>query len=289
MKRILIFLFLLNSSFLFAQKAQTNSPNFKEIYDFQVGDIFLYQITHADCGSGTGECIYSTHYEKFEILKKEINIDSVTYVRKNNDSYIDTITYFDSATNVLNRNNNDIVVGLINQDTVFFRIRIVDYLTPVKIVGGIGYTYDYNSGNYDSTKVWNINDHPYLEKIYGTGLGLIRMNEGQFEVGTGTDLIGYRKGNDTTGTLITKLDQKKYLDDIKVYPNPFMNQIFVMINDNLGSSTYDFYTTQGILVKSVRATKQTEISTADLKSGIYILKISNKQGTVFRKIFKPIQ
>jgi len=288
MKRILIFLFLLNSSFLFAQKAQTNSPNFKEIYDFQVGDIFLYQITHADCGSGTGECIYSTHYEKFEILKKEINIDSVTYVRKNNDSYIDTITYFDSATSVLNRNNNDIVVGLINQDTVFFRIRIDNYVTPEKIVGGPGSTYDYNNGIYDSTKIMNFND-PYLEKIYGPGLGLIRMIEGQFEVGTETDLIGYRKGNDTTGILITKLDQKKYLDDIKVYPNPFMNQIFVIINDNLGPSTYDFYTTQGILVKSVRATKQTEISTADLKRGIYILKISNKQGFVFRKIFKPIQ
>jgi len=280
MKRILIFLFLLNSSFLFAQKAQTNSPNFKEIYDFQVGDIFLYQITHADYGSGTGECIYSTHYEKFEILKKEINIDSVTYVRKNNDSYIDTITYFDSATNVLNRNNNDIVVGLINQDTVFFRIRIDNYVTPEKIVGGLDNTYDYNNGIYDSTKIMNFND-PYLEKIYGPGLGLIRMIEGQFEIGTETILIGYRKGNDTTGTLITKIKQNKYINDIKVYPNPFTNQIFVMINDNLGPTTYDFYTTQGILVKSVRATMQKEISTADLKCGIYILKISNKQGFVW--------
>jgi len=34
---------------------------------------------------------------------------------------------------------------------------------------------------------------------------------------------------------------------------------------------------------------QKEISTADLKCGIYILKISNKQGFVLRKIFKSIQ
>ena len=285
--KYILFLLIICSNF-YDLKAQTNSPNFKEIYDFQVGDIFLYKITYGDCGSGTGECIYSTYYRKYEILKAVTKNDSVTYVRKNNDSFIDTITYVDSATNILNRNNNDLVVGLINKDTVFFRIRIDNYVTPEKIVGGPGSTYDYNNGIYDSTKIMNFND-PYLEKIYGPGLGLIRMIEGQFEVGTETDLIGYRKGNDTTGILITKLDQKKYPDDIKVYPNPFMNQIFVIINDNLGPSTYDFYTTQGILVKSVRATKQTEISTADLKCGIYILKISNKQGFVLRKIFKSIQ
>jgi hypothetical protein len=284
MKNILILsiLCLLTANLKASSSPDTsNSPNYKQIYDFQIGDIFLYQTTLTDCG-GT-PCLITISYMKYEIMEKVVKNDSVTYVRKINDIFNDTINYIDSSTNILNKYNNDIVVGRMFNDTVFFRIRTISDLIPIKIIGGFGFTYQYNNGKYDSTKQIGF---PYLEQIYGQGLGLDSEKQNYFESGSETILIGYRKGNDTTGTLTTAIKQNWNNDYLRVYPNPFNNILFVRMSPSFDYFNYDFYTVEGKLVKKIRTNNNSPIPTMDLKPGVYILKISNNQNTLIRKIVK---
>jgi hypothetical protein len=261
----------------------SNVPTFKQIYDFQVGDIFLYMTNTFDC-SCLPTCCTSTYYEKYEIMERINNNDSITYVRKINDSTNDTITYVDSVSSILNKYDNDIVIGKVYSDTVFFRIRRKNDLVPEKIIGGRGHTYLYNNGICDTTKLLN---DPSFEQIYGQGLGLTHETKSEFEHGQATVLIGYRKGGDTTGTLTTGILQLKKNDNILIYPNPFTDKLFVKTTERFHLYSYEIFTLQGSLVKSIKnAFNLFEISTTDLKSGIYILKISNKEVSIYRKIIK---
>ena len=261
----------------------SNIPNFKQIYDFQVGDIFLYKITTIDC-SCLPSCCTNIDYEKYEIMQRINNDDSIIYIRKINDSSNDTIIYIDSVANILNKYNNKIVLGLIHPDTVFFRIRITSGPVPQKIIGGPNFTYQYNKGICDTTLLFN---DPRLTQIYGLGLGLTYETDDGFEHGHETELVGYRKGGDTTGTLTTGILQLKKNDNILIYPNPFRDILSVKMNFSNGYQSYEIYTLQGILVKSIINNQNpVEISTAILKSGIYIFKISNSSGSIYRKIIK---
>lgn len=280
MRKILLsFAFCLS---LISIKAQLNSPNYKQIYDFQVGDIFFYKITFSDCSSGTGECSHQISYERYEIKGKEIKGDTTIYVRLINNIQQDTIAYIDSVNNLLNKQNNEI--GIIKfQDSIGVRIRIIMKDTvSQKIIGGLGYNYQFNNGIVDTTKIV-VNSN--FEQIYEKGIGLYSQTLSSFEIGTETILIGYKKGNDTTGILTTNLVLVNNINAINVYPNPFEDKLFVTTNNYTGSYSIELYTQQGILVRSIK-NNQTEILTRDLYPGLYILRISDKHGSLTRKIIK---
>ncbi len=263
--------------------SQSNSPTFKQIYDFQVDDIFLYRISSTDCGGIP--CNHSSYYEKYEILEKILSNDSVTYIRKLNDSSSkDTITYVDSATNILNRYTNEIVTGINYSDTVFLRVRIVNDIIPEKIIGGIGYNYNYNNGVCDTNQILTFND-PILKLAYGQGIGLMSEEHSWFEIGTSIELIGYRKGNDTTGYL-TDIVQNKLIHDVQVYPNPFEDRFFIK-SAFTDINEIDIFDSKGCLIKIVKNSKNlVEINAADLNKGFYFLRILSKDGCIYKSIIK---
>jgi hypothetical protein len=114
------------------------------------------------------------------------------------------------------------------------------------------------------------------------------MSENQiyFETSLETILLGYRKGKDTTGKLTAAIKQNWNSEYLRVYPNPFNNILFVRISPSLDYFNYDFYTVEGKLVKKILTNNNSAIPTMDLKPGVYILKISNNQKTLIRKILK---
>jgi len=265
---------------------QSNNPNFKQIYDFQVGDIFLYKTINTDCVTGIGNCDIKTSYDKFEIINRIINNDSIVYYRKHNDSNssIDTVVYVDSVNNILDKNNNDLVMFMNYNDSVFLRVRTENDIIPKKIIGGIGFNYKNNNGKCDTTQVLNFNDL-ITTLIYGQGLGLIEEDKSQFEISSSTLLIGYRKGNDTTGTLTT-IRQQNFGSIFQVYPNPFKDQFVIKFSMN-EPLDIDIFNQQGVLVKSFIAYKSlNQINSSNLKAGIYLLRLKGKNQYIYKSIIK---
>ncbi len=287
MKNILIFL-IINLPTLDLW-SQSNSPNYQQIYNFQVGDIFLYKNSFIDCGSGNGDCTTTINYTKYEILSKITKNDTIIYTRKINGQTTDTITYIDSTTNILNANNYAIVVVKINPiDTIFAKVRIIKNSVLKKDVGGPNSIYEYNNGHFDSTltSFKSFGGLTFIQE-YEQGLGLMNQIYGQFEGTNTTYLVGYRKGLDTVGNLSVGIQTAYSNDKLKAYPNPCFDNLIINIDGNQENNSVYLYTLQGVLVKSLNESDNPlEISTSDLKPGIYLLKIFNSEGTNFFKIIK---
>ena len=68
-----------------------------------------------------------------------------------------------------------------------------------------------------------------------------------------------------------------YQNQIKVYPNPATNFIYVKSSLNLKSLAFEIYDINGRIVKSGEElfNQQLSINISDLSSGIYILNINN--------------
>lgn len=71
------------------------------------------------------------------------------------------------------------------------------------------------------------------------------------------------------------------LNDATVYPNPVKNILYIKNAQNFTSASV-----YNVLGQPVLETKNTEIDFSNLKSGVYILKISTDNGSVSRKIVK---
>ena len=68
---------------------------------------------------------------------------------------------------------------------------------------------------------------------------------------------------------------------MKVYPNPFQNELTIEGIQNLGS--YRLMTLEGELVKEgFLSDKKNTISMSDLKNGVYFLRISDKVHKVIK-------
>jgi len=92
---------------------------------------------------------------------------------------------------------------------------------------------------------------------------------------------------DVTGCLnITSVSESKTLN-IEAYPIPAKNRITVSLPglQTMKNLNYTFYTTSSVVVKSgnITATNNTHsFDISNLKTGTYILKITNKNGQIFR-------
>ena len=83
-----------------------------------------------------------------------------------------------------------------------------------------------------------------------------------------------------SGTL--GLGSKFETSKLTLYPNPATNQIFISGQD---IERVDIYNLLGILVKTVDKNTQT-IDVSNLPTGNYIVKMTNGEGTVTKKIIK---
>ncbi|HKI89518.1 MAG TPA: M1 family aminopeptidase [Draconibacterium sp.] len=77
----------------------------------------------------------------------------------------------------------------------------------------------------------------------------------------------------------------KTSDEFRVFPNPFKNQLNVILPTGKKIIGTSIFTTDGKLLKSF-APNQTLLNVSQLKPGLYILKIETPQNTFERKVIK---
>lgn len=111
-------------------------------------------------------------------------------------------------------------------------------------------------------------------------------------------LVYYQKGETTWGTpiasnclsLINDVQAMKSLElMVNVYPNPAMNKIFVDLqNVDFGNATLEIYSLEGklLLKQSVATNSVSEIDLQSLPSGMFMLKIRDKDHHVVRLMSK---
>lgn len=77
------------------------------------------------------------------------------------------------------------------------------------------------------------------------------------------------------------ITENKFINGIKVFPNPAADKINIIITDNNYSSVeLTFYSTLGILIKKEIVNFQTgQIDISNLKDGLYIISVKNKSVT----------
>jgi ubiquitin len=77
---------------------------------------------------------------------------------------------------------------------------------------------------------------------------------------------------------VTKIHENS-LKLVKVYPNPVVNQLFLIQPESTGNLDFMIYNIQGIGVKKGLISQGSFIDTHDLMSGVYFLKLSQGLGT----------
>ena len=97
---------------------------------------------------------------------------------------------------------------------------------------------------------------------------------------------GQTFGN-TTQDQVTSLPEHKHELDIRVYPNPFSDEVYLVIPGTISYTDIQLYDINGkmILSETVTGTNHT-IRTTELKNGIYFLNIQNAKGVATKKLIK---
>lgn len=166
-------------------------------------------------------------------------------------------------------------------------------------------TWGINAPNFDVDTMSNVYyfDHysniESLQEVYGRGLGLVYRYEHQFEGYNCHSLIGYVKGIDTVGTILS--DQvflsNQYLPsvntpkfNIELYPNPIDKYFTVKLNGLQKTGTIKFVLSdlfgKIVLNFSKEAQESYDLEVGDLNAGVYLLQLKNDQGILlgFKKI-----
>jgi hypothetical protein len=318
MLRIFILtLIFMKAGFSFAQEVKSLNPEcnptFKEIFNFQVGDYFNYEITSWQ--ESWGSSIVKN--ESYTITKKEEHGDTVYYVRKgkvteveepppgpgpwpppyiNKYEIYDTLVYVDSASHFLNA-CPDSLIPVASLMTCYCQDS--DYYTSVHVVqndsmltksiGGYDNFYVYHStGTIDTVKVSTM-DCALFDEVYAKGLGLVEQNINNILCNYKyyIRLLGYIQGTDTVGIISSLPLGKMIQNGVIFYPNPVKDELSIQGDKSV--YLINIYTLTGELVctKPIYNSEAViSIHINDIKKGLYLLELvgKNKYTVKFKKL-----
>jgi hypothetical protein len=296
----------------------TQVPKFHDFFDFQVGDIFQYQIS-AGWATGIGYEAIDT-YEKVTILEKIESTDSLHYdihkigrtVHWDTNFPYDTsyfnefvsITYIDSTDHACNRYQNEKVnrpLGFYDDFPHFTKMILKrendtmmvreegDYQT----YWGSVFTYH----NYPDTSLHadllEVCCADQFVRTYKTGLGETFYFLWIFEIEESKELIGYIKNGDTTGVIIddsiltSTIEAGSRAKSFKLYPNPADDYFIISYSEIPERSILSIYTISGVPVKSIQLGKTTQnqrIDVPDINPGLYVIVLRNSKGNYYNKL-----
>jgi hypothetical protein len=319
MKKLFILtVIFMKASFSFSQEVkslnQECNPTFKEIFNFQVGDYFNYEINEWQESWGGG----IKKNESYTITKKEEHGDTVYYVRKGKVTEIDenpigpgpwpppsirkyeindTLVYVDSANHFLNACPDSLipVASLMTcfcQDSDYYsRVQVVQNDSMLtKIIGGYHNFYVYQSTGTTDTVEVGFMDCALFDEVYAKGLGLVEQNINNFLCNYKyyRRLIGYIQGTDTVGIISSLPPGKKIQSGVKIYPNPVKDELNIQVDNTV--YLINIYTLTGELVyaKPIFNSEANILSIHinDIKKGLYLLELvgKNKYTVKFEKL-----
>jgi hypothetical protein len=306
MKKLFILtLIFIKASFSFAQELKflenECNPTFKEIFNFQEGDFFNYEINEWQEWLGSID-----KNESYTITNKKEHGDTVYYVRKGKGTKVeydirscppcipphitkyeiyDTLVYVDSANHFLNVCPDSLisVASLIPyycQDSDYYTsVQVVQNDSMLtKIIGGDDNFYVYDSTGIIDTIEIDHNGCTSFYEVYAKGLGLVEHTYSDFGGSIDKKLLGYIKGTDTVG-IISSLPPDKVLQrGVKIYPNPVKDELNIQVDKSV--YLINIYTLTGELVYAKPIYKSEDdiisIHINDIKKGLYLLELVGK-------------
>jgi len=284
-------------------------PGFREIFNFQVGDVFQYRDLYAQYGSGDG----GVSLVKQTILSRDSSSAGYTYglkesiMRWNRDPIVgyewDTIHYFypdnsevfiDSAMHFANINPQ----GLVRNPPIDFPVTAAAIMS---IYPDTGSTVSRQMGEeLDNHSLFSFGggdtlisgmSYIYTDK-YTVGLGRVINKVGIFETYSEEILIGYVKNGNTTGIvypddfLLEKVRELK-ADEIRIYPNPVTDNLVVEISSLPGKTILSVMNAQGQeLLQSKITDRKSNIDLSTFPAGVYLVRIMNGKTVQIRKVVK---
>jgi hypothetical protein len=298
--------FLLVVSCIYQANAQSSncSPTLSEIYDFEIGDKFLYGIRE-NPGGGTQDYWYSQ--EHITILDKTVSGDTTIYYRGiyyQGGNLKDTLILINDSTNALYQCDSSIVK--INSflyyhnyrpDTLDFYSYLRIYNNDTvrtwgndhpKIVKGI-------SGNTDNNEIFTKSDSGTFELYdfnlnpasfrveFTIGSGLLYEEHFQFESHYEKRLIYKTNGTDTT-VYHTASINKAQLSPLhfSLFPNPVKNTVNLEFNTS-EERIIAITSSLGKIIKTGKSEGSSHsIDLSTLTKGTYFLNSTskNKSGTL---------
>jgi hypothetical protein len=252
-----------------------NIPLKKEIFDFEVGDIFTY-----------------VHYEnkKFSTAFDTTSFSKVRIVAK--EKYADKLIYFKEVS--LKKGNK--VTMEIEKDTIFYIDSVIFYklkwLLPASEPKGafvdtdiIGYNKDFGGGieATNSVRYGPPIPGPEYRRSYMKGLGEVFMYNNDFTYQPQKQflkkLVYYKKSNVKWGTdidfIVSSNETLLKNADIRVYPNPISNDKLYFIGLGLENSyKYHIYNSLGNKLQSGGINNNLlDLSILQLIKGFYFIQI----------------
>ncbi|MBW8050863.1 MAG: T9SS type A sorting domain-containing protein [Cytophagales bacterium] len=300
-------------------------PDFWDIFNFSIGDVFQY---NGDYGYAGDQNIYT---KKYTIASKQVSGDTLFYEIQGiingtwwawnpwpplsfpyNYTYTDTLIYIDSANHTTNKYNYE-KVEMCNQLTgacypacLISKLRAgIDGQNLVnKTIGDIG-NIDYIYYPLDSFPDI-LGKQPYIaantiEITYTESLGRVYFSHYFFEGSEEESLLGYIKGMDTVGTItpdsiLLKINSNIITrkDNIKIYPNPFLNKIFIeykLVNPaNITIEVYNLFGQKVITllenIKNDAGTFNVSFDVSKLPNGIYFYTLQTENSRITKSMIK---
>lgn len=256
MKTILTFISLIFSMIMVAQK-----PTIREIYHFEVGDIFHYQ--HDMHGKKAG--YYSI--SNIKIMQKyfSASLDTVFYVRdlaiRQSGSSIPTVTYFKQDT-----------IWYTDLDSLINKGKIDSIYSDISLYNGRKIYRD--TSNFLKLFVYSLGLVDNI--IYADYVSLI-LNEEK--------LIYYKRGSESWGLPVWLSIDQPYsnLPSLKIYPNPVINELHFSPDKEylIHTGLLQILDLQGKTCKEFKIysiQNENSFNIQNLRTGIYFIKYSMENG-----------
>ena len=319
-KVILSSLLFIYITFSFSQTSiiDTCGPSFKDIYNFEVGDVFQYFQPHY--GENQSGFISSDITTKYTIIDKTIVGDTFNYKIKGikyTDNYCscslskkdktssviinENLIYIDSSNHFLNKCKNELIIVKGPQqnkvfedrltyafgeiDSLFSTVQLNENNKAEKIIG------DYENIFFDNKKDSSLPVFMTYKAVYAKNTGLIEEKIISFEYGNKLNLQGYIKNGDTTGTVssdrlllsIAPINNNLQ-SQIIIFPNPSKGIIHVLFTNELSNPLiYSVSNNQGLQLQSNNLTSN-DIDLSNLDKGVYFLTINDENNYSTTKI-----
>lgn len=308
---------------LYKKNIGENAPTYREINNFNVGDIFY---AHSYYCAFDGYSSYSlNNYYKYKVLSKLLTDSSISYSidvlnKKVNDEgdgspivisynrrvsnysvnkttpYIFYETYISDSYPLKCYKAIDICVNYSYDNTYLYTKLGKDINGYYFYISPIFEKYGQDLNGYDKYRrswFYNLNAN-YLAIEARLGLGLVKCDISSYEYSEGYELLGYVKNGDTTGIVpsdsyMLSISDVNYSDDVLIFPNPVNDVVNIKsVSNNI--LTVDLYSIRGVLLKTINLTKgdrKVNFNMSEYAKGVYIIVLqlgNNKK--VKKKLFK---
>ncbi|MDD3771423.1 MAG: T9SS type A sorting domain-containing protein [Weeksellaceae bacterium] len=255
-----------------------------DVFDFQEGDEFHYVNSSNSLmfGGSAHEKIYI-----IRIIKRENFADSIRYTEQ-----IETLLKYrqNTSSDYITTYDNQQVTNVVYKNAEFDHEPGVPVFRNDSSMLVVYPSFSVNSSPeiyFKKNDCWHkshVLDDACNYTSYEKGRGLIASSSGcwEWQSYNNTQQVYYKKNSSTWGTplLLTNINELLELPEIKVYPNPTADRIYVYMNDFSRSYSFELLDAKGETIKKTELkTKSNIISLEELNSGLYFYRLTkdNKQ------------